>query len=79
MILMIRFDKFKEKNIKLLLKDSKYSSYGNYFLLNIVEKLNNKFIFKKQKEKLRKVILDSFNKNDYFSDNKFINKLRYNN
>ncbi len=71
--------KFKEENIKLLLKDSQASSYGNYFLLNIVEKLNNKFILKEKEEELKKVILDSFNRNDYFSDNEFINKLKSNN
>jgi len=67
--------KFKEENIKLLLKDSQASSYGNYFLLNIVEKLNNKFILNEKEEELKKVILDSFNKNEYYLNNKFIKKL----
>ena len=71
-------DTLKE-DIKLLLKDSQASSYGNYFLLNIVEKLNNKFILNEKEEELKKVILDSFNRNDYFSDNEFINKLKSNN
>lgn len=58
--------KFKEENIKLLLKDCQASSYGNYFLLDIVKKLNNKFILNDEQEEFKKIIVDSFNRNEYY-------------
>lgn len=67
--------KFKEENIKLLLKDTKASSYENYYLLEIVENLNKKFILNTEEEDLKKIILDSFNRNEYYLDNEFIKKL----